>query len=339
MAAPGAPLRGPAPLRRGLVLLGFLVPVVLGIGFAVAALWEIGRQLDSVRAAQSDNMTWTVAQLEVDLLNHAIAVERGAVAGAEDMPAALADVRRSFDVLYSRAVILDRRARLRSGPDHGGFEARLMQRMTGLTATIDQDDGALARDLASLQSAIGDLRPVARAYVLDTLQTYLSEGDQRRQELRNLLRSFVVVGIVLIVALSCAVWLVLIVFRAERRRAIEGERMSSNLRSIIEASLDAMIVADADACVVHYNSAAARIFGRDRHDVAGRPLGALGLVEDLTHARVRALLDDGVTADLPPRRTMTGLRSDGSRFPVEASFARDLDTDGRVMLMAFLRDV
>lgn len=331
--------RGPAPLRRGLVVLGLVVPMLLGIGFALGALWEIGRQLDSARSAQSDNMTWTVAQLEVDLLNHALAIDRADHATPDARPAALAEARRTFDILYSRAVVLDRRARLRDGPDSQGFEAGLMRRVTGLTATIDQDDADLTRDLPLLRDTIDSLRSPARDFVLNTLQAYLGEGDQRRGELRALLQSFVVVGIVLIVALSSAVWLILIVFRAERRRAIEGERMSSNLRSTIEGSLDAMIVTDADACVVHYNTAAARIFGRERADVAGRPLAELGLVEDLTEARVRALLDSGSPSDLPPRQTLTGLRADGTRFPVEASFARDLDTDGRVMLMAFLRDV
>lgn len=344
MAPPRPAAVEAGPPRRGLLLLGIVVPMMLGIGFALAALWEIGRQLDSARSAQSDNMTWTVAQLEVDLLVHVVALERAAAAvsagdAAPGLAPALAEVRRSFDVLYSRAVILDRRSRLHEGPDTTGFEARLMRRMADLAAQVDQPDADLAQDLPALRRAMDGLRPMARDYVLSTLQDYLSQGDRRRAELRDLLHGFVGGGVVLLVFLSSAVWLILILFRAERRRAIQGERVSSNLRSTIEASLDAMIVADADGRVLHYNTAAARIFGRDRAAVAACPLWRAGLVEDLTEARVRDLLDGGADADPATRRTLTGLRADGTRFPVEASFARDLDADGRLLLMCFLRDV
>lgn len=335
--APAPSPRGSTPLGRAVGLLGLLVPALLGIGFAVVALWEIGRQLDNARSAQSDNMTWTVAQVEVDLLNHAVAIELAADAAPAALAPALAEVRRSFDVLYSRGVILERRARQRPGA--GAFEAALMAEVGRLAAYIDRDDAGLAAALPVLRDAVEALRAPTRSFVLGTLQYYLAEGDQRRSELRALLRGFTVVGVVLIVFLSSAMWTTLIFFRAVRRRAIEGERMSSNLRSTIEASLDAVIVTDADGRIAHYNSAAARIFGRDRAQVAGHPLAALGLVADLDEARVRTLLAGGAGDDLSRRHAMTGLRADGTRFPVEASFARDLDADGRVMLMAFLRDV
>lgn len=323
--------------RREVVLLWLLLPVVAGIALASLALIEIERQLDSVRTAQSDNTTWLVAQLEVDLLNHAVALGAARSAPPQTQAAALQEVRRSFDVLYSRAMILDRRAR--QGGATPGFEAGLMATVRSMVDMIDSPDPMLLQGLPDLSDRIDAQRAPARAFVVNSLQSLLVEGDHRRTDLRLLLQGFTVVGVVLVVFLSTAVGAMLFMYRTARRRALEGERISSNLRSVIEASLDAMIVADAEGRVQHYNSAAARMFGRGRDAVAGLPLADLGLVEDLTAARIAQLLRGSDPKAAASRQTLTGLRADGARFPVEASFARDLDSEGRVMLMAFLRDV
>ena len=337
----GQPASGPtgAPRRSrpGVLLLWLLVPVVAGIAVASLALIEIGRQLDSVRTAQSDNTTWLVAQLEVDLLNHAVALAAARSATPEMRAASLQEVRRSFDVLYSRAMILDRRAS--QGDTAPGFEAGLMATVRSMVNVIDSPDSALAQGLPDLSARIEAQRAPARTFVVNSLQDLLVEGDRRRNDLRLLLQGFTVVGVMLVVFLSTAVGAMLFMYRTARRRALEGERISSNLRSVIEASLDAMIVADAEGRVQHYNSAAARMFGRARDAVAGLPLADLRLVEDLTAARIAKLLRGSDQKAAAARQTLTGLRADGARFPVEGSFARDLDSEGRVMLMAFLRDV
>jgi PAS domain S-box-containing protein len=93
----------------------------------------------------------------------------------------------------------------------------------------------------------------------------------------------------------------------------------------LHAALDAVVVADASGCVVEFNPAAERIFGYRREEALGRTLAELivppALRERHTHAFAR-FVETGEARLLGRRIELTGMRADGSEFPVELALSR-----------------
>ena len=81
--------------------------ICLGLFATLVATVVLGRQvfsdLEQQRSASSDNVQWTLTQVEVEYLSFLNALEHlGHEKDAENPPAGLPDVRRDFDIFYSR---------------------------------------------------------------------------------------------------------------------------------------------------------------------------------------------------------------------------------------------
>ena len=80
---------------------------------AVALVYlDIDRQLDQSRSTDSDNVTWTIAQVEVDLLK----LQRAAEAALDDpsVTESLDQLRLAYDIFYSRMLVVKRSSNLKS---------------------------------------------------------------------------------------------------------------------------------------------------------------------------------------------------------------------------------
>jgi len=112
-------------------------------------------------------------------------------------------------------------------------------------------------------------------------------------------------------------------------------------RAMLDAALDCVITIDARGQVVEFNPAAERTFGWSRAEAVGRELAELVIPPSL-RARHRAglarALATGEGTLLGRRVELTGMRRDGSEFPVEVAVER-VDIDGAPMFTGFLRDV
>lgn len=100
------------------------------------------------------------------------------------------------------------------------------------------------------------------------------------------------------------------------------QRMTS---SIIDAALDAIITADPQGRVIGFNDAAQSIFRASAEDALLSPL-------------TRFLPDYDVSRAPPGLLELTGVRGDGTRFPVEASASRVSSRQG-VLTTLILRDI
>jgi PAS domain S-box-containing protein len=128
----------------------------------------------------------------------------------------------------------------------------------------------------------------------------------------------------------------------ERRRAEREVRESNERRrGILEAALDCVITIDDRGCVVEFNPAAVRTFGYRESDVIGREMAEL-IIPPALRARHREgfarLLDTGVPRLVDRRLELTGMRADGSEFPVELTITR-IDLPGPPMFTGYLRDI
>ncbi len=113
------------------------------------------------------------------------------------------------------------------------------------------------------------------------------------------------------------------------------------LLSIIDSAMDAIITVDEEQRVVMFNQTAARVFGVPASEAMGAPLDRF--IPDRfrkTHAeQVRAFGRTGATnREMGRLGALTGLRADGSEFPIEASISHAV-SDGRRFYTVILRDI
>jgi PAS domain S-box-containing protein len=130
----------------------------------------------------------------------------------------------------------------------------------------------------------------------------------------------------------------------ELRHAEEVARESEAIKtSVFETSLDAVISIDADGRVVEFNPAAEAMFGYRREDALGKEMASLIIPEALRDAHRSSLerLAQGAEPRLLEQRLeLTGLRADGTEFPVEISIAAvDAAGQHRARYTGFLRDI
>src|SRR4051794_35786513 len=122
--------------------------------------------------------------------------------------------------------------------------------------------------------------------------------------------------------------------------AVAGSPDDIRLRAFLDAAPDAVVAVDGDARITEFNRAAEQMFGHDAAEIIGRPL--LELVPERLRAEhergFRSARADGGASVVGRRLEVTGLRSDGTEFPMELSIAR-IDTDGCPAFAAFLRDL
>ena len=111
---------------------------------------------------------------------------------------------------------------------------------------------------------------------------------------------------------------------------------------ILQAAADAIVTVDEEHRIVHFNRGAEHIFGYEKAEALGRPLG------DLLPSRFRATHSEhvetfGKSAEnarlMGHRREVFGLRKDGTEFPAEASILKLDAPDGRRLYTAVVRDV
>jgi PAS domain S-box-containing protein len=112
-------------------------------------------------------------------------------------------------------------------------------------------------------------------------------------------------------------------------------------QDIIESTVDALIIVDADGHVRAFNASAERIFGYRREDVLGRELAPLVVPLEHREAHRRGLrraAGTGETRIIGRPVQLTALRADGTVFPAELTLSR-LTGEGPVMFVGHVRDV
>ena len=120
-----------------------------------------------------------------------------------------------------------------------------------------------------------------------------------------------------------------------------AQNAAARVSGILESAMDAIITIGQDQRVVIYNEAAEKVFQWPRAEVIGQPL------DKLIPARLRAghaahvarFGQIGVTSRrMGDHTVLTGLRADGTEFPIEASISQ-LSEDGQRFFTVILRDV
>jgi len=118
----------------------------------------------------------------------------------------------------------------------------------------------------------------------------------------------------------------------------ENEKRS---RTIVDASLDAIIGIDQHSRIVEFNPAAEAIFGHSRETAIGAPLAETIIPErlrDAHHKGLETYLETGEGPVLGARIELPAIRASGEEFPAEVSIQAESTTTGPIFI-AYIRDV
>lgn len=129
----------------------------------------------------------------------------------------------------------------------------------------------------------------------------------------------------------------------DRATVAPSELISDGIyEQILQVAADAIVTVDADQRIVHFNRGAEQIFGYEKSEVLGRPLGFL-MPTRFRDAHVDFVTTFGQSAEtarlMGHRREVFGLRKSGTEFPAEASILKLDAPDGRRLYTAVVRDV
>ncbi|WP_159453231.1 hybrid sensor histidine kinase/response regulator [Aquimixticola soesokkakensis] len=339
----------------------------LALGLAAALSLGLAIQLDQrareLSVADTDNMTWSFVQLDVDFQSFRLAIARAqlalnATAPQEDRAQGLALADRqsldlAFNIFYSRVSAVTGPAMNLSDPAQ--TTARLqnvLQLRADFVDLLDDPSVADAQMLDEL-SARADLgRADVRGLVLDGLHGFVDGTISQRRSLKRSLQTYLGVSLFLMAVTTAAALVMLVLLRQNRDRNARTQRLASNLAKTIAASPDGVVVLDNRMRVIEYNAAAQAMFGYSPRAILGRPVekhlvpparrkafrAALALepaAKKTSRGRSTGLSQSGDIRRLPTR----ALDARGRVFPVEISLTRDQDTQGRDIVICFVRDI
>ena len=117
-------------------------------------------------------------------------------------------------------------------------------------------------------------------------------------------------------------------------------RAGEHLSAYLEAAIDCVIVADASGRIVEFNPAAERTFGYSRKEALGRTMAELIVPPSLRERHTAAFARFVKTREgsmLGRRVELTGMRADGSEFPVELALSQ-VEAEP-VLICGALRDI
>jgi len=131
------------------------------------------------------------------------------------------------------------------------------------------------------------------------------------------------------------------ILRPPGKAAVLARIPPDRLADILDIAEDGVVTVDARQEIVLFNRGAAKLFGYDPDEVAGRPLDLL-IPERFHHSHRDQVAEFGRSPEsaraMGMRREVCGRRKDGSEFPAEVSISK-FTVGGELLFTAIIRDV
>lgn len=320
-----------------------IVLAAVGLLMLVFALLgnNVLRELRSLSTAETDNLQWTMLQVETEIANlHAVLAE----AQIHLKPDAQA-VRLRADITISRLGIVDRGQTamlFAENPDVQTLIGQLQDYSRTLVAVLDRDPDLTPVELSQMLSATQEIRPDARRLVLLALEAGIERATDRRTQFARLLGQTGATAVALILGLAALLFVLdrLLTRVSLRDRALKTS--SARLVSTVAASLDAIVTANEAGEIVEFNNSAERIFGWSREEVIGQKMEHTIIPHHHRAAHIAGMaryLANGEPQVVDKGRVeLTALRKTGEEFPVELNIT-SVQSDGGALFIAYLRDI
>jgi PAS domain S-box-containing protein len=311
------------------------VMTIVYLGLSI--IWDL-RQLES---ASSDNVQWTLSQTEVEFLEFAKRLSEANANETNDF----AQMRQRFDIFYSRIQTLQSASVYASLHELERYEAALLQVHAFLdyaVPLIDSDGPTLRAALDDLAVSVEQTRPLVRTIANSALDYFATQSDTRRKAFAETLLHVAVLMAILVTMLALAVYYLRQLNLQNTVRERETLDTANRMNTVIQTSLDGVIVGDSEGRIIAFNAAAETIFGHRSEDVLGKNLGPLIIPDHLINAHDAGMLrmrNGGEKHVVGKGRVkLEAKRSNGDIFPVELAI-QSAQTDEGDIFIAFLRDI
>ncbi|RLQ88867.1 hybrid sensor histidine kinase/response regulator [Notoacmeibacter ruber] len=321
-----------------------LVILLLGALFTTLGV-QMYREVSILRSAPQDNVQWTLAQIEIELLKFLNAL-RAAELAAEPEPQLLDEVRTRFDIFYSRIATIEGSRAFDGLTALDEFQGGLSSARDALNESvglIDGDDAALSAALPQLETRFESLQPAVRNLSLNGVREFASLSDERRRNFSLLVFQTAGVGLVLIIALILALAVLFWQRKVAERRSEQIRESRSRYANTVDVSLDAIIVANGEGKILDFNTAAEKTFGYSKARAIGSEMAELIVPVALRQAHregMRRYLRTGQSKLVGGDRIeLEALHSDGSIFPVELSIGVAAGQGGQPLFISYVRDI
>lgn len=318
-----------------------IVLTLLGAMVLIAELsLDVVRKIELQSTASSDNVQWSVAQVNVEYLSLKIAVD-----AALHGDTSLAEVRKRFDVFYSRMTTMKNspvfRA-LRDDPEFSRNYELLWEFLGRHLPLIDGDNQTLAAGLPTLAADLQSLRQSANVMGVAGIRVFAKRSDEEREGFARTLLQVSVLTLGLIGAMGLLLAMLARLNSAIKRQAREIQRQAEHVEAVFATSIDAVIVADEAGRIVGFNEAAERIFGYAGGKAIGRQMDTLIIPPHLRDADRKCMTRFVATGERhvigAGRRRLDAMREGGEVFPVELAVSEAEGESGRIFI-SFLRDM
>ncbi|KJZ21032.1 hypothetical protein TW80_06705 [Loktanella sp. S4079] len=317
----------------------FLIAGCAILGAILFLTATVVRDLRELNSASSDNVQWTISQTEVEFLE--FSKQLNLVAANPEL--GLTQMRRRFDVFYSRVETLHAASiyiALGQSPTYAEALANVRAFLDESVPLIDSDDAVLHAGLRELATRAAETRPEVRKIANAALDYFAIDADERRAVFTNSLLQLAFLVLVLIFGLAVAIYYLNRLNLQNSKRQQEIEQSAERMNTVIETSLDGVIVGDRDGNILAFNAAAEGIFGYRSENVLGEPLAPL-ILPDIDGDASEALsqhVDIELLLSEHGRVQMDAKRANGEIFPIELSM-QSAKTDAGPIFIAFLRDI
>ncbi|WP_171228900.1 ATP-binding protein [Ruegeria sp. HKCCA4008] len=320
------------------------IAVLCALVLVVLLSVKVMSDLRDRQSARTDNVQWTLTQVEVEFLSYLNALEAG-VSDAESKQETLDIVRRRFDLFYSRIDILSTSRlfeTLRADPKFAEPLAQVSDYLEASVPTIDAADAKLKTGLPDLYQGAREISPQVRELSVSAISYFASQSDQRREETAlSLFQLAILSGGLFLTLAAVSAYLLAVNRKAERRgRAIR--QANQRMNTILSTSLDAVIVVDAAGKVLEFNAAAQAIFGHSEDEAKGHLIGDLIVPAHLRDAHTAGMerMQRGGDRHVvgKGRVQLEAMRKNGDVFPVELALQSAQAGDEEIVI-GFVRDI
>lgn len=321
-------------------LLALTATLALAVMFVVLGA-NVVSQLRVLSTAPTDNLQWSILQVETEIANFRIAIADAGESAAPDT----AEVRLRGDVALSRLSMLGR-GRVGALFDGNAEAARLISRLgtyaNELVAVLDHDPELTGDDLGRMATILRTMRPDVRQLMLTAAEAGTRATTEGRKKLARLLALTGLSAVMLIAALAVTIGLLDRLLGQMRQRDRALEATTARLTKTVAASLNAIVIANLNNEIVDFNEAAVNIFGWTRDEMIGRKLdetiipprhraGHAAGMRRYAQTHEPRLVDGG-------RVELTGLRKSGEEFPIELNVTSVKDDEGELFI-GYMRDI
>jgi len=315
-----------------------IVSFILLLSLMATLVVDVRNGLRAVEASDSDNGQWVMIQTEVEVLRL-----QNSLSAAKTGTQTLSDVRRWYDVLYSRLTLLSQSplyTEFIQQPQNLAHLQKMQDFMDRWVSVIDGPDAELFAALSQMETENLVNQAEARALSLNALLSSSKVTDATRTKISETLIGLALTTLATFALLALFAILLMRLYRITHRQALENEQTGTRLQMIIASSPDAIVVTNRGGWAVEFNPVAEQMFGIKREDILNQ-IALPKIVDPAQYEDIQTVISAAIrkaAKEGPQRIEIEGMRADGTKFPLEIAIAAK-DLVRGALIIAFMRDV